>query len=67
MNTAVHLLTTCLGSEALDEDAAGASARLLCANGSPVRWLYFHNAAIQLHAVHAFHCCLHTRLATPHG
>ena len=57
----------CLGCKAFDEDAAGAIAGLLCANGSAVRWLDFHNAPIQLHAIHAFHCCLHVRPAAPHA
>lgn len=55
----------CLGPKALDENAAGASAGLLRANGSPMRRLYLHNAAVQLCAIHAFHCCLHVRSATP--
>ena len=65
MSTAFLWSGTCLGSKALDEDAAGASAGLVCANGRFVRRLYLHGAPIQVHAIHPLHCCLHIRPANP--
>ena len=49
---------SCLGSEAFDKDAAGASAGFISADGGTVCWLYFHFAPIEICAIHAFHCCL---------